>query len=238
MHSSPNNLLHRDLKPQNILLNDKYNPKIADFGSVKRIPEDKSYVNGSKHAALYRPPESFYNSIYYYCSDIYQVGMVFYQLLGGSLSYKPKDLLSKRKLKQYKKLEDDFEKSKFVDSYIADRADKAKLLDLDTLPLYCSDKVKRIIRKATRPNIEKRFKSTYEFLHKLHKLGSVPDWIINKEGTYVLNDWNEKDYRIVKRNSNYVCEKNVNTGWRKDGLIDKGTLKEVINQLNSKIGWD
>lgn len=239
MHSSPNNLLHRDLKPQNILLDRNISPKIADFGSVKRLAEDEDYVSGSQHAALYRPPESFFNSIYTYSSDIYQIGLIFYQLLGGELSYLPENLLSKRKLKHYKRLENDFEKSKFVDRYIADRANKAKLLSIDSLPLYCSDKIKRIIRKATKPNLEDRYQSTYEFLLSLQKLGSIPNWKTNSDGLISLNNWEGKDYKITKRKNNFVCEKNIKTGsgWRKDGSIKNGTLEEVINQLNSKIGW-
>ena len=66
MHEAPNFLLHRDLKPANILLDNLNNPIIADFGSVKRLPQDLDRVVATRHSALYRPPEA-YDPCYYLC---------------------------------------------------------------------------------------------------------------------------------------------------------------------------
>ncbi len=107
--------VHRDLKPENILVSDEGGPLIADFGSVRLIPEEDEAVSGSGHAVLYRPPESFSSGVYDRRGDVYQVGIVLYQILGGRLSYSYIDYLSDDEKRDYAEVEKDYERSKIVD---------------------------------------------------------------------------------------------------------------------------
>lgn len=91
LHTS--DLVHRDTKPGNILIGDTGCAMIGDFGSVKAVSEEGRVNSASGQSALYRPPESFSHSEYTKVSDIYQCGLVFFQLLGGHLPSKERELL-------------------------------------------------------------------------------------------------------------------------------------------------
>lgn len=236
MHKDKNRLLHRDLKPANILIDKNYKPLIADFGSVKRIPEGQEHVSGSKHAALYRPPESYYNE-YGKKSDIYQVGLVFYQLLGGYLPYEGEAYLKQSELRKYHSLTSDFDKSKFIDAVLEKKAKKGKLIDLNSLPPFVDNKVKRIIRSATNPDPNKRYNNVAQFDHALHKLGTLPDWQF-QDGHFRLFDFKGKNYRVIhKKKGKFICEKSKtdSDNWRKEGKIASGNPREVVENIITQV---
>ncbi len=106
-HLHSNGLMHRDLKPENIFISDDNKAVIGDFGSVKKIPEDNIAIPGSRHSLIYRPPESVLSNEYGLLGDIYQVGIVLYQLLGGFLPDVEIDWLNKKQQKEYLMYDDE-----------------------------------------------------------------------------------------------------------------------------------
>jgi len=228
LHKTENQLLHRDIKPANILIGDNCSPIIVDFGSVKRIELGSDHVNPSKNSILYKPPESFSDGIYNIQSDIYQVGIVMFQVFGGVLSYEFSDYFNKRELKHYQAIEDQFEKSKYIDSVMENKIIKGKLINLDKLPVYVDKQIHKIINKATHIDLEKRYSNTSEFFLDLHKLGSMPDWICENEDKFVCI-YDGIDYQIRKTSKGYVFEKACkNNSWRKVIGIDYCTKIEKI----------
>ncbi len=103
-HLHAKRFLHRDLKPSNIYVTEYNKAVIGDFGSVKRIPEGRSEIPASSHTLLYRPPETISGNVYGVTGDIYQAGIVLYQLLGGHLPYDGMAWLSKKELLQFRAL--------------------------------------------------------------------------------------------------------------------------------------
>ncbi len=82
-------IIHRDLKPQNILIKDNGEIKITDFGIAMALNSTQltqtNSVMGSVH---YLPPEQASGKGATIKSDIYSMGILFYELLTGKLPFK------------------------------------------------------------------------------------------------------------------------------------------------------
>ncbi|MDP6156377.1 MAG: PKD domain-containing protein, partial [Candidatus Thermoplasmatota archaeon] len=79
--------VHRDIKPENILFTKDGIPKIADWGIGKFMADESvSQSIGTKGTFSYAAPEQFDRETYGdvdWSTDLFQVGIVFYQMLTG-----------------------------------------------------------------------------------------------------------------------------------------------------------
>ena len=88
-----NDVIHRDLKPQNILIlhhNGRYIPKITDFGISKQLNgEDSSAVTNSLLGGTryYASPEQLQATTIRKNTDLWSFGVIAYQMLTGSLPF-------------------------------------------------------------------------------------------------------------------------------------------------------
>lgn len=87
-------VIHRDIKPDNILFSDVDMPVIADFGIAAAAQGSKTATNLSISIGtpLYMSPEQFKGEKVDCRSDIYSVGALFYQILTGAPPFKRSDL--------------------------------------------------------------------------------------------------------------------------------------------------
>lgn len=94
-----NNILHRDLKPQNILLHkegDVLLVKIADFGFAKYFEslEEDTMMETLCGTPLYLAPEIIKEKRYTIYSDLWSIGVIIYQLFYHTTPFKqPKNIL-------------------------------------------------------------------------------------------------------------------------------------------------
>ncbi|KAK4598489.1 hypothetical protein RGQ29_015804 [Quercus rubra] len=80
-------ILHFDIKPHNILLDENFCPKISDFGLAKICPREESVISmlGVRGTAGYIAPEVFCRNIggVSHKSDVYSYGMMVLEMVGG-----------------------------------------------------------------------------------------------------------------------------------------------------------
>ncbi|KAL4612474.1 hypothetical protein ACB092_08G201600 [Castanea dentata] len=79
-------ILHFDIKPHNILLDENFNPKISDFGLAKICPKEKSVISmvGARGTIGYIAPEVFCRNFgrVSHKSDVYSYGMMVLEMVG------------------------------------------------------------------------------------------------------------------------------------------------------------
>ncbi|KAL9342868.1 hypothetical protein Peur_063299 [Populus x canadensis] len=79
-------ILHFDIKPHNILLNDKFVPKVSDFGLAKLYPTNNNTVplTAARGTMGYMAPELCYKNIggVSYKADVYSYGMLLMEMVG------------------------------------------------------------------------------------------------------------------------------------------------------------
>ncbi|KAM5584982.1 hypothetical protein ABKV19_004389 [Rosa sericea] len=79
-------ILHFDLKPHNILLDENFTAKISDFGLARLYPLDNSIVSltAARGTIGYMAPELFYKNIggVSYKADVYSFGMLMLEMAG------------------------------------------------------------------------------------------------------------------------------------------------------------
>lgn len=84
-------IIHRDVKSANVLLDENWRAKVADFGLSKFHPKNQSKSSiHTIHLAgteMYVDPEYSTKGIYKKESDIYSFGVVLFEILSGRLAY-------------------------------------------------------------------------------------------------------------------------------------------------------
>ncbi|KAM0058576.1 putative glycerophosphodiester phosphodiesterase, protein kinase RLK-Pelle-LRK10L-2 family [Helianthus debilis subsp. tardiflorus] len=80
-------ILHLDIKPHNILLDQNFCPKISDFGLAKLFPDERSMLSMSlmRGTPGYIAPELFSRNFgrVSHKSDVYSYGMMILEMVGG-----------------------------------------------------------------------------------------------------------------------------------------------------------
>ena len=82
------NVIHRDLKPQNILMDKHGNIKIADFGIAVALNQNSvTQTNSAIGSVHYMSPEQTRGGLVTKQSDIYSLGIIIYELITGNVPF-------------------------------------------------------------------------------------------------------------------------------------------------------
>ncbi|ESR61271.1 hypothetical protein CICLE_v10014464mg [Citrus x clementina] len=162
-------ILHLDIKPQNILLDDNFNAKVADFGLSKLIDRDQSQVVTTMRGTPgYLAPE-WLSSVITEKVDIYSFGVVMLEILCGRKVF---DRSQPEEEDMYllsifnKKAEED-KLSDLVDRHSNDmQSNEEEVVNMMKVAAWCleSDFVKR----PSMSMVVKVLEDVTEFEHNLH----------------------------------------------------------------------
>lgn len=154
------NIIHRDIKPQNIIITDEGTPKILDFGISQILhggddDENDNFVAGTPS---YMSPEQVKGEKLDERSDIYSLGVMLHQLLTGTEPYDTSTLSVQ-----------DIEK-KIIEEPLPPMRSYYK---------YVSDRIQKVVDKATAKNRDDRYRTCADFKRDFHKAvypAKLPKW--------------------------------------------------------------
>jgi len=84
-HAHDHNIIHRDIRPANVLLTEAHMVKMTDFGTSRYLNPDSIAVT-RVGCPPYMAPEHFEGKAVYQ-SDVYSIGMMFYEMMIGKLPF-------------------------------------------------------------------------------------------------------------------------------------------------------
>lgn len=143
------NILHRDIKPDNIFISKDGNFKLGDFGIARKV-ENYQMGLSIKGSYEYMAPEVYQGKAYDARVDIYSLGIVLYTYLNN---FKTPFLNPDNKASTYSERQEALKR-------------RLKGEELPA-PVNADEKLSKIILKAVRYNPEERYKSAEEFLNEL-----------------------------------------------------------------------
>src|SRR5579884_3768120 len=80
-------VIHRDLKPHNVIVDDSDNAKVTDFGIARAGASDMTETGSIMGTAQYLSPEQAQGHAVSETSDLYSVGVILYELLTGKVPF-------------------------------------------------------------------------------------------------------------------------------------------------------
>ena len=86
-HAHSHNIVHRDVKPGNVMITADWRPKLMDFGIAKREDASLTQTGTFLGTPSYASPEQIKEGVATGQSDIFSFGVMVFELLSGSLPF-------------------------------------------------------------------------------------------------------------------------------------------------------
>jgi serine/threonine-protein kinase len=80
-------IIHRDFKPQNVIVDDEGRAKVTDFGIARAGASDMTQTGSIMGTAQYLSPEQAQGEAVSAASDLYSIGIILYEMLTGRVPF-------------------------------------------------------------------------------------------------------------------------------------------------------
>ncbi|RJR45793.1 MAG: cyclic nucleotide-binding protein [Desulfobacteraceae bacterium] len=146
-------VIHQDIKPSNILIDEEGSAKIADFGIARMA--GKEVMEGIWGSPHYISPEQISGKMVSPRSDIFSLGCVLYELLAGEQSFPGEDLL--------------------VAFFNATNTEPAPLSGIrGELPVVLEEIICKALKKAPEERYQNSMEMAYDLTVALRSIGRAP----------------------------------------------------------------
>jgi serine/threonine-protein kinase len=215
------NILHRDIRPQNILVTNDKIIKIIDFGFGKQISNNNGFDKSISLNWRYEIPDDFNNSIYDFKTEIYFVGKLFESIIKeyNISGFRHNNLLEKMIVKLHDNRIASFEKVKeeiLSDGYIFD-----EYFDNDEKKLF-QDFMGQIISIYSEVGPDVNFFSDVDKL-----VGELGEVLKNNSLEYNVQNTSDLSRAFLKGEYRYYSKREVN-------VYDLKSFIQLIKSSNTE----
>ncbi|MBE7020249.1 MAG: Stk1 family PASTA domain-containing Ser/Thr kinase [Ruminococcaceae bacterium] len=206
-HAHRNGIIHRDIKPHNIILSKDGNCKVADFGiaSMNKNAETQRINEGIMGSVHYISPEVAKGKIGDEKSDIYSLGVTIYELLTGVVPFDNENPVS-------------------VALMHINQTPKA-IKDINiAVPLV----LVQIVNKAMHKDAAQRYQSANELYKALYAISNEPDYFTAEPETG--SDAKNHTITIDTKTVREEMEKSASDTTEKEEIITESDFTEEPEQ--------
>lgn len=208
-HAHSRGIIHRDIKPQNIMLLRDGTVKVADFGIARHVSDQETYSMGEAIGSVhYVSPEQARGSFIDNRADIYSLGVVMYEMITGRLPFE------------------------------GDTPISVAIQHINSIALPPSDftpdvpkGLESITLKAMNPSLTSRYTSATEMLQDLEKFRDDPNFMLSVPIGPIIEDTEKKP------ESSEVSTIRLNNTGEVDLALAREKKKKVKREKSAKSGF-
>ncbi|KAE8724504.1 G-type lectin S-receptor-like serine/threonine-protein kinase SD2-5 [Hibiscus syriacus] len=132
-------IVHCDIKPENVLLDDNFVAKVSDFGLAKLMTREQSHVFTTLRGTRgYLAPEWITNYAISEKSDVYSYGMLLLEIIGGRKNFDPGESSEKSYFPSYAfKMLDEGKLTDILDSRLTIEGEDERVYTAIKVALWC-----------------------------------------------------------------------------------------------------